>query len=154
MENKFTPAKKFRVLFVCLGNSCRSPMAEAVARKTACDVIAPASAGTIALGFVAPFTTQVLEEREFGAEGLASKQINAEMRRQAEIIINMTGTDARRLFASEESKTEDWLVSDPYGDSIEAYRDTCDEIEARMAEFAARLRSKRGWKPGRPALSY
>jgi len=34
-------------------------------------------------------------------------------------------------------------VTDPYGEQVEAYRDTCDEIEARMTEFAARLRARR-----------
>jgi protein-tyrosine-phosphatase len=143
MENKLNPAKRYRVLFVCLGNSCRSPMAEAIARQTAADVIVAASAGTMALGFVAPPTLKVLEERGMKVEGLSSKPITRETRSNAEIIINMTGSPARRVLPGEESKTEDWLVTDPYGERVEAYRDTCDEIEARMTEFAARLRARR-----------
>jgi len=154
MANKITSAVKFRVLFVCLGNSCRSPMAEAIARHTASDVIAPTSAGTMALGFVAPLTQQVLQEREIEIEGLQSKSITGAMRRNADIIINMTGTEAHRIFRAEEGKTEDWIVQDPYGDQVEQYRDTCDEIETRMAEFAARLRARRGGTPARPVLTY
>jgi protein-tyrosine-phosphatase len=143
MENKLNRAKRYRVLFVCLGNSCRSPMAEAIARQTAADVMVAASAGTMALGFVAPPTLKVLEERGIKVEGLSSKPITRETRGNAEIIINMTGSPARRVLLGEESKTEDWLVTDPYGERVEAYRDTCDEIEARMTEFAARLRARR-----------
>jgi protein-tyrosine-phosphatase len=137
------PAKRYRVLFVCLGNSCRSPMAEAIARQTAADIIVPASGGTMALGFVAPPTLRVLEERGVKVEGLSSKPVTRETRSNAEIIINMTGSPAKRILPGEESKTEDWLVADPYGERIEAYRDTYDEIAARMTEFAARLRARR-----------
>jgi protein-tyrosine-phosphatase len=118
-------------------------MAEAIARQTASDVIVAASAGTMALGFVAPPTLRVLEERGMKIEGLSSKPITRETRANAEIIINMTGNPAKRVFSAEESKTEDWLVTDPYGERVEAYRDTYDEIETRMTEFAARLRARR-----------
>jgi protein-tyrosine-phosphatase len=118
-------------------------MAEAIARQTAADVMVSASAGTMALGFVAPTTLKVLEERGIGAEGLSSKPITRETRSNAEIIINMTGSPAKRVLPSEESKTEDWMVTDPYGERVEAYRDTFDEIEVRMTEFAARLRARR-----------
>jgi protein-tyrosine-phosphatase len=129
-------------------------MAEAIARHKASDVIVAASAGTIALGFVAPPTLKVLEERDIICDGLQSKQLTSAMRANAEIIINMTGMDAARTFPAEASKTEDWIVPDPYGESVESYRETCDDIEARMAEFAARLRARRMKKPVRPALTY
>jgi protein-tyrosine-phosphatase len=118
-------------------------MAEAIARQSASDVIVAASAGTMALGFVAPPTLRILEEHGINVAGLSSKPITRETRSNAEIIINMTGAPANRVFSAEESKTEDWLVTDPYGERVEAYRDTYDEIEARMTEFAARLRAKR-----------
>lgn len=118
-------------------------MAEAIARQSAGDVIIAASAGTMALGFVAPPTLKVLEERGVNVDGLSSKPITRETRGSAEIIINMTGSPAKRVLPGEESKTEDWLVTDPYGERVEAYRDTCDEIEARITEFAARLRARR-----------
>ena len=118
-------------------------MAEALARHRAEDVIVSASAGTMALGFVAPLTLRVLEERGAPVEGLNSKQISRAARNSADIIINMTGSPANRVLPGEESKTEDWSVPDPYGFEIGSYRDTCDDIEVRLAEFVARLRSRR-----------
>ena len=44
------PRRRKRVLFICVGNSCRSPMAEALARHLAADVIEPQSAGISPLG--------------------------------------------------------------------------------------------------------
>jgi len=105
----------------------------------------------MALGFVAPPTLKVLEERGINVEGLSSKQITRETRGSAEIIINMTGSPGKRVLPGEESKTEDWLVTDPYGERVEAYRDTCDEIEARITEFAARLRALRAAPAETPA---
>ncbi|HLW99106.1 MAG TPA: low molecular weight phosphatase family protein [Candidatus Acidoferrales bacterium] len=147
------PAKRYRVLFVCLGNSCRSPIAEAIATHKAADVIVPVSGGTIPLGFVAPMTLRVLEERGMGVEGLASTPITRGMRENAEIIVNMTGSPASRFFQGEESKTEDWTITDPYGKQFDEYQKTYDEIDARMTEFAARLRARRAGKqvPAAPA---
>jgi arsenate reductase (thioredoxin) len=137
------PAKRYRVLFVCLGNACRSPMAEAVARHSAEDIIESSSAGTMALGFVAPLTMRVLVERGIGVEGLNSKMLTRVAQQNADVIINMTGGPADEAFSDGGGKVEDWPVPDPFGSEMSSYRDTCDDIEARMAEFTARLRSHR-----------
>lgn len=49
-----------RVLFVCTGNACRSPMAEALARHFVPDVIAASSAGLAPLGYISSPTVAVL----------------------------------------------------------------------------------------------
>jgi protein-tyrosine-phosphatase len=67
--------KAMKVLFVCMGNSCRSPMAEAIARRDAADVIEARSAGLMPLGFVADLTKETLEQGGYSAEGLESKAI-------------------------------------------------------------------------------
>jgi protein-tyrosine-phosphatase len=118
-------------------------MADAIARQKAADILIAASAGTMALGFVAPLTIRVLEERAINVKGLLSKPLTQAARLNADIIINMTGTPAGRVLSGDEAKTEDWLVPDPYGNLIEAYRATCDDIEVRLAEFFARLRARK-----------
>src|SRR5215813_10331984 len=54
-------SKKLSVLFVCIGNSCRSPMAESIALRDAADLFECASAGLSALGVVQKLTLQTLE---------------------------------------------------------------------------------------------
>ncbi len=136
-------SKRYRVLFVCLGNSCRSPMGEAIARHRASDIISPSSAGTMALGFIAPLTLRVLEERGVSADSLQSKPLTRGAQQNADIIINMTGSPAGNVLPAGADKTEDWSVPDPFGSEMNSYRDTCDDIEARMSEFTARLRARR-----------
>src|SRR5271165_2238746 len=54
---------KMRVLFVCIGNSCRSQMAEGFARAYGADVMAVQSAGLSPAVMVSPLTKTVLAER-------------------------------------------------------------------------------------------
>ena len=132
-----------RVLFVCVGNSCRSQMAEALARHHAADVIEPASAGISPLGTIADQTRQVLLERGILMPGQRSKGTTEADIAAAQLIVNLTGIHGPALFRETVgAPIEDWEVTDPYGDEMEVYRRVCDEIEARILELAARLRSE------------
>jgi arsenate reductase len=64
---------KPQVLFICLGNSCRSIMAEALARHLFADKLTAASAGLQPLGYVARETLTVLAEVGAPTAGLHSK---------------------------------------------------------------------------------
>jgi len=130
-----------RVLFVCVGNSCRSQMAEALARHHASDVIEPSSAGISPLGTIVDDTRKVLLERGVLMPGQRSKGTSECGIDTAEMIVNMTGIHGPALFReSLHARVEDWEVTDPYNDDISVYRRVCDEIEARVIDLAARLR--------------
>ena len=135
------PKKKVRVLFVCLGNACRSPMAEAIARRDAWDIIEPCSAGITPLGQIPELTTEALLINGYSAQELFSKPIDAETWENAEIIINLSGEFKSSAF-QEYSKVEDWQVPDPYGGTPNAYQRILVQIEARVRELAARLREQ------------
>lgn len=133
--------QKLRILFVCLGNSCRSPMAEAIARHMASDVMIPTSAGTMALGTVAPFTIRILEERGYDASFLQSKPLTREAMKEADIVVNMTGVPNEPHFKRDDPRVLEWQILDPYNGPLKDYRTACDEIEIRIAELAARVRA-------------
>lgn len=135
-------AGRTRVLFVCIGNSCRSPMAEAIARKVASDVMEVASAGLAPLGYVAELTTRTLEANGYSAEGLSSKPIARESSNKADLIVNMSGRP-RGLAFQQFEKVEDWDVEDPYGENAEIYQRIFEEIEKRVERLAGRLRKER-----------
>ena len=131
--------KKTKVLFICLGNSCRSPMAEAIARHRYPDLIEASSAGLMALGVIASPTTAVLTERKVPAAGLASKPLTEQYRRAAELIINMSGRPGSWMSKDGGPRVEDWDVGDPYGSDLDVYREICDDIERRLKDLALRL---------------
>ena len=132
--------KPVKILFVCVGNSCRSQMAEAIARRWASDVIEPSSAGIAALGEIAKPTLQVLAERGVHADGQYSKALIPADCEAADLIINMSGRPARVVARGHEEKVLDWAIPDPYGEDLELYRRICDEIDDRVAQLADRLR--------------
>jgi arsenate reductase (thioredoxin) len=131
--------KKTKVLFICLGNSCRSPMAEAIARHRYPDLIEASSAGLIALGTIASPTTAVLAERGVPAARLASKPLTEQSRRAADLIVNMSGRPGAWMSKDGGPIVEDWPVADPYGSDLDLYREICDDIERRLKDLAIRL---------------
>ena len=135
--------KRAKVLFICIGNSCRSPMAEAIAWRDASEEIEASSAGLAPLGFVAAMTTQTLMKNGYAAAGLTSKPIASEAWESADIVINMSGRASEFAFRNfrDHAKIEDWEIEDPYGDS-EKYQGTYEKVQQRVAELAGRLRKQ------------
>jgi len=138
-------AQRAKVLFICIGNSCRSPMAEAIAWKDASAEMEVSSAGLAPLGFVAEMTTQTLLKNGYAVKGLASKPISLAAWDSADIVINMSGSAKEFAFRNlpGHAKVEDWEIVDPYGDP-EQYQETYEKIQRRVAELAQRLRTQSG----------
>jgi protein-tyrosine-phosphatase len=132
-----------KVMFVCLGNACRSPMAEAIASRDAADVIDASSAGLTPLGHVERMTKQTLENNAYSVEGLDSKPVEPSAFDATDIVINMSGLP-RELFFENPAKVEDWCVEDPYGADAELYQRIFEDIRRRVSGLAARLRNGNG----------
>jgi arsenate reductase (thioredoxin) len=127
-----SPPKK--VLFVCIGNSCRSQMAEAIARYHAPKLVEVESAGIAPLGRVAPEALAVLQEEGIRAEGHYSKSINEVLQFfEPQIVVNMSGHKLTGWFAT--SEILDWKVEDPYGSELDVYRRICRNIEDKVKKF-------------------
>ncbi len=134
---------KLRVLFVCIGNSCRSPMAESIALRDAADLYECSSAGLSPLGVVQKLTLETLSKNGYPAEGLTSKPILNQEWAAAALVINMSGYLKERTFPrSEWHKVEDWDVDDPYGATPEFYQQVFEDIRTRMEVLKARLRAR------------
>jgi len=137
-----TPAHKISVMFVCIGNSCRSPMAEGIARGLASDVMEVSSAGLSPLGVVQKQSLQTLEVNGFLSDGLSSKPIFRDAWDAAEIVINMSGYARERAFA-DYTKVEDWDIEDPYGEAPEVYQRIFEDIRGRVVDLIERVRRRR-----------
>jgi protein-tyrosine-phosphatase len=132
-------APRKKVLFVCMGNACRSPMAESIARRDAADVIEARSAGLCPLGFVPDLTRQTLTANGYSIESLNSTPITRDIFDAADIVVNMSGIPRSRAF-TDSQKVEDWEVQDPYGAAPELYQTIYEDIQKRVELLAERLR--------------
>ncbi|HEV2489608.1 MAG TPA: hypothetical protein VGT03_07355 [Candidatus Acidoferrales bacterium] len=123
---------------MCIGNSCRSQIAEALARHIYPDLIEAESAGLAPLGIVARETLAALQERGIRAEGLYSKGISdAGAFFEPEIVVNISGHRVNGFFP--QTKTLEWEIKDPFGSDPETYRQIIRVTEQLLKNLADEL---------------
>jgi protein-tyrosine-phosphatase len=139
------PGSRLRVLFVCIGNSCRSPMAESIAVRDWANRFESSSAGLSPLGVVQTETLRTLERNGCPVDELYSKPILTEDWAAADLVINMSGYAKERTFPrSEWHKVVDWDVEDPYGCDPDVYQRIFEDIRTRIMALTARLQARHG----------
>jgi len=136
--------KKLRVLFVCVGNACRSQMAEGFAKYLGGDVMEAQSAGMMPLGSVPQQTRKVMLEKESPIDEQFPKGVEVFRNTAFDLVINMSGI---MLPKGLKEKERVWTVADPYGRSDGAYRQVRDEIEGKVKELAEQIRLAGGEVP-------
>lgn len=154
------------VLFVCSGNTCRSPMAEALAKQIASERLhtpvdrllarglAFGSAGTATLAGMPASEHAVVAGAELGVDlqGHRSRPLTRDLGRQASLVLCLTHGHRQRVLELDPSlHGKTWLldpggedVQDPFGAELATYRSTRDEIrtllEARWPDLEKLLR--------------
>jgi protein-tyrosine-phosphatase len=155
-----------RILFVCTGNTCRSPMAAAIARKIAADRglvdLEIGSAGTTAWDGQ-PATDGALLvgiERQLDVGSHRSRTLTRELVDAQDLILVMSGHHQERaealggggktflLTTYASHGAEDRSVADPFGADLETYRSTADELEDAVRRAVDRLAAEQA--PDRP----
>jgi len=133
---RLSARSKKRVLFLCIGNSCRSQMAEAFARAYGSDVMEPFSAGLSPASIIAPMTKQVLGERNVTVDGQFPKAFETMVGERFDIVANMSGV----RIGVPGARVIDWAVVDPIGQSNEVYRTVAAQIESLVMRLILDLR--------------
>ena len=119
------------VLFVCVGNSGRSQMAEAFLNHYAKGKAKALSAGTNPAANVEPTVVKVMKEVGIDVSGNKPKPLIPEMIDQANLVITM-GCSAEAACPASWIETRDWGLEDPKDKPIEKVRQIRDEIKARV----------------------
>lgn len=140
-----SPPRKTKVLFVCIGNMCRSPMAEGFAQKYGSDILEVYSAGTHATGRVSEDSIEIMRELKIDISKFTSNGLDAVPLAEMDVVISMAPTRARVLvprgFAG---KAIDWKVEDPIGKSLPVFRRVRDELNVLVKKLVDDIRRERG----------
>ena len=141
-----------RVLFVCTGNTCRSPMAEGILKEIAQEkkiVIEVASAGIFAQngGYVAENSVIAMDEIGIDISDYRTNKLNEEELAWADLILTMGNSHKHFIkdnFEFADEKTFTLLeyvygfkddIGDPFGGDINIYKHIRDQIYEAIREL-------------------
>lgn len=154
-----------RILFVCTGNTCRSPLAEGIARSVAAErgltdvAVESAGAGVdlfppgVPIPEIGASDGALLVALEHGVDlgGHRARPLSRELVEQADLVLAMGDRHLGRVlelggagkaflltdFASHGERARG--VADPFGGDLAAYRGTYEELDREVRRALARL---------------
>jgi arsenate reductase (thioredoxin) len=127
-----------RVLFLCIGNICRSPMAEAFARTYGSDVIEASSAGLSPALNTSALTRTILMEKNIDLGDHLPRRLRDFDLSTYDLVVNISG---QRLPSNLGVPVENWDVSDPFGGEPEDYRAAMEKLEMLVMGLILRIRT-------------
>lgn len=143
------------VLFVCTGNTCRSPMAAGLFNKIAVERnldVRIESAGLFANEGVTATTEAVVAAKKYGVDllGHHAQVINTELIEKSDLILTMTAAHKMVLEQSAPGKTytlseyagEDTDIPDPFGGDIAQYEECAARIYELLEKCADRIETE------------
>ena len=122
------------VLFVCIHNSGRSQMAEALFNRLGKGKVRALSAGTNPGTAVDPSVIEVMREIGIDIGDSRPKALTLEMVEQADKVITM-GCGVEGVCPATFVETEDWELEDPKGKTLDEVRKIRDDIRAKVIDL-------------------
>ncbi len=137
MQTSNANSGKPKVAFVCVHNSCRSQMAEALGKLLASEVFESFSAGTEVKEHINPDAVRLMKQK-FG--------IDMEQTQYSKLIENIPSPDVVITMGCNVNcpvlpckLREDWGLEDPSGKSDEEFLKTIELIEEKILDLKERL---------------
>lgn len=129
--------EKVKVAFVCVHNSCRSQIAEALGRLLASDVFESYSAGTETKPQINQDAVRIVKQK-YG--------IDMEEKQHSKLISEIPPVDIVVTMGCKVScpslpckRREDWGLDDPAGKDDDAFIDTAEKIEIKVRELRDKI---------------
>lgn len=128
---------KLKIAFICVHNSCRSQMAEALSKMLAADAYEAYSAGTEVKDKINEDAVDIMKE----LHGVDMTETQAPKRLTAlppvDVVVTM-GCDVNCPFLPAKHR-EDWGLKDPSGKGREAFIETAKIIEKKVLDLKERI---------------
>ena len=126
-----------KVAFICVHNSCRSQMAEALGRKLASDVFKSYSAGTETKPRINRDAVRLMKQvHGVDMEETQHSKLLSELP-EIDIVVTMGCNVQCPMLPC--SHREDWGLDDPSGKPDEAFLETMDRIEEKVLDLKGRI---------------
>lgn len=131
--------RKPRVAFICVHNSCRSQMAEALGKHFASEVYESYSAGTELRPHINQDAVRLIKAiYDIDMESTQHSKLLSDIP-EVDVVIKM-GCNVVCPFLPSQHE-EDWGLDDPSGKSDDEFQLIIDKIEANVKELARRITS-------------
>lgn len=132
--------RKPNVAFICVHNSCRSQIAEALGKKLAADVFESYSAGTETKPQINQDAVRLMK----AVHGIDMEQTQYSKLLSELPIIDVVVTMGCNVQCPMLpcSHREDWGLDDPTGQPDEVFLDTIRQIEEKILDLKARLEQR------------
>lgn len=168
--------KKKKIVFVCTGNTCRSPMAEILLKKRL-EFLRLEGYEILSAGIAAkkgdtinPYSSAVLAEHEIPSDGFVSRKLTGKMLKDAFAVVCMTERQREYLmdmrwaaFQKAKQKPDEEIennvysfaeltgeeVMDPYGRGMDCYRYVFSLLDGGMSALIEKLRLRENATPMR-----
>lgn len=131
--------KKPEIAFICVHNSCRSQMAEALGKKLAADTFESFSAGTETKPKINQDAVRLMKQ-VYG--------IDMEKEQYSKLLVELPPIDVVVTMGCNVhcpflpcTHREDWGLEDPSGREDEAFFAAMDKIEAKVLDLRNRIRN-------------
>jgi len=152
MESKINKNKddkyKLKILFVCYGNKCRSPMAEGIAKKMLKGKAYVESAGIAAWGSSASEDAIRVMKDEFGidiSDHNPTDTTDISIGNFDYIVTMDSYVDTyikkyiKQYYQIESNKIISWNIIDPYGGSIDDYKKCAETLQNHLKDLVTNI---------------
>lgn len=131
---------KPKVAFICVHNSCRSQIAEALGRHLASDIFESFSAGTETRPLINQDAVRLMKELySMDMEAVQHSKLIDELP-EVDIVVTM-GCNVDCPYLPSKHR-EDWGLEDPTGNGDGEFRRTIALIEEKVRDLARRIKEK------------